>query len=75
MDTHYVADHRLAPPRYFLRKWLRVGLVGGAIAGMVAMVALGDFLLLPAGWAVCAVGAAFHGVSKDQEYEREHRRI
>ena len=75
MDTHFVAAHRLAPPRYFLRKWLRVGLVGGAIAGVVAMVVLGDFLLLPGCWVVVAVGAALHGVSEDQKYEREHRRI
>ena len=75
MDTHFVAAHRLAPPRYFLRKRLRIGLVGGAIAGVIAMVVLGDFLLLPACWAVGAVGAALRGVSEDQQHEREHRRI
>ncbi|MBN1248434.1 MAG: hypothetical protein JXC32_12300 [Anaerolineae bacterium] len=75
MGQHFVKAHNLAPPGYFLRHWLRTGLIGGVLVGLVAMVVFGNLLLLPGGVAVVGGAAALYGMTLDQKAEREHRLI
>jgi len=75
MAKHMVADHRLAPPQFYVRKWLRFGLIAGAIVGFVAMLAIGNLLLLPGGVIGGVALGAVYGYSEDQKVEREHRHI
>lgn len=75
MGRHFVADHGLAPPYFFLRRWLRYGLIGGSILGLVLAVGLANGLLLPLSGIVGTVLGAIYGFSQDQRFEREHRRI
>lgn len=75
MGKHFVKAHNLAPPSFFLRKWLRLGLLVGVMGGFAAMLVTGNFLIFSIG--ILAVGGlgALYGLTEDQRFEREHRRI
>ena len=75
MEVHLAAAHRLAPPAFFVRRWLRLGSLLGSAAGFVTSLVVGNLLLIPAGALVGAVLAALYGNTEDQKVEREHRRI
>jgi len=75
MSKHMAVQHQLATPGFYLRKWLRVGLIAGAVVGFVAMLVVGNLLLLPGGLVAGALLAAAYGAGEDQKVEREHRRI
>lgn len=75
MAKHFVAEHRLAPPNFFLRKYLRLGLIIGGVVGFVAMVLVGNLLLLPLGLLLGGGGAALYGWTEDQRHERKNWRI
>jgi hypothetical protein len=75
MAQHFVAEHQLAPPGFFLRKYLRVGLIAGAVLGFAAMLAIGNLLIFPLGILLGGGMAALYGWTEDQRYERKHQRI
>ncbi|MGC9521882.1 MAG: hypothetical protein ACP5HG_08380 [Anaerolineae bacterium] len=75
MGRHFVAEHELAPPFFFLRKWLKQGLRAGIVLGLVLAIGLANGLFLPIAGIAGAVLGAIYGFVQDQRYEREHRRI
>jgi hypothetical protein len=75
MATHFVNAHQIAPPGYFLRKWLRRGLIAGAVVGFAALIVVGNLLLLPLAIIAGAAVTALYGWSEDQKVTREHRLI
>ncbi|MGC9468119.1 MAG: DUF456 domain-containing protein [Anaerolineae bacterium] len=75
MGEHFVSEHNLAPRQFFMRKWLKYGIIGGLVVGFAALVIVGNLLLLPAGALVGAGLGAFYGMTQDQKFEREHRLI
>jgi len=75
MGAHFVQEHELAPPKWFFRKYLRLGLIAGSIIGFLAMLVVGNLLLFPLGLAVGAGAMALYGRSEDAKIEREHRLI
>jgi hypothetical protein len=75
MEAHYVVGHRLAPPGFFVRKWVRLGLLAGLVIGCMAALVTGSFLLIAAATAAGLGLGALYGQIDDQKVEREHRRI
>jgi hypothetical protein len=75
MGKHFVKAHNLAPPRYFLAHWIRLGLIGGIVVGLVATIVIGNLLLFPTAIVLIGAAAAIYGLTLDQKYEREHRLI
>ncbi len=75
MEEHFVDVHRLAPPGFFLRKWLRIGVSVGLGAGLVSVAATGYLALLPLIPLTTALVAALYGWAVDTKYQRERRLI
>ena len=75
MGRHFVVAHRIAPPRFCLKRWLKYGLYGGLAIGFVVMVITGNFLLFPAVALAVTALAALWGYSEDQKYARERRLV
>jgi hypothetical protein len=75
MGQHFVAEHRLAPPHYFRKRWLRYGVFAGLGLGFVAMLAVGNLLLFPVATLLVAGAAALYGHTEDQKYERKRWKI
>jgi hypothetical protein len=75
IGRHFVAEHRLAPPRFFFKRWLKHGLFAGIGIGFLAMLVVGYLLLLPLGIVVVTGMGALYGYSEDQKHARERRVI
>lgn len=75
MGKHFVKAHGLAPKDYFVRYWLRIGLIAGVVVGLVSTIVVGNLLLLPGGVVIVGGMGALYGWTLDQKYEREHKRI
>jgi hypothetical protein len=73
MGKHFVEEHGVSPRGFFLRRWLKLGLIAGAIIGVVLVVLNGNLLLLPLGIGAGAVMGAAYGWTEDQKYERRHK--
>ena len=73
IGRHFVAAHRLAPPRFFFKRWLKYGLFAGIGIGFVAMLVVGYLVLFPLGIALFTGLGALYGYSADQKYARERR--
>ena len=75
MEAHFVVGHRLASPGFFVRKWVRLGVLAGVVVGCLAALVTGSFLLIPAATLVGLGVGLLYGQTEDQKVEREHRRI
>ncbi len=75
MGEHFVAEHQLVPPSFYLRRWLRIGVFAGLAVGLVAALVTENAILVPVGTLVIAASCALYGFTMDQKVEREHRRI
>lgn len=75
MGEHFVTEHQLAPPKFFLRRWLRYGLFAGLGVGFVAMIIVGNLLLFPAATLLLTGLGAFYGYVQDQKFVRERRLV
>lgn len=75
ISAHFVAEHRLAPPRFFLISWLRYGVYAGLAIGFVTMLIVGSLLLLPVTVLAFAGIGAISGWVMDQKFVREQRLI
>ena len=73
---HFVRAHRLAPPRYFLMQYLRYGLIGGLLTGIVlGFLVFGDGTYIPIGVAVGLALGGLYGSTEDAKVKNEHRLI
>jgi hypothetical protein len=75
MGAHFVEVHNVAPPNYYLRKWLKSGLIAGAVVGVIATIVVGNLLLFPVVFLGGGALAALYGWSEDQRIQREHRLV
>ena len=76
MGEHFVNAHNLAPPGYYMRKWLIYGLIAGAALGVIlGMVILGSALYLPAGAAIGVLVGGMIGNVMDGNVKQGHRLI
>jgi hypothetical protein len=75
MGEHFVAEHHLVPPRFYLRRWLRIGVFAGLAIGLLAALVAQNATLVPVVTLVIVACCALYGFTRDQEVEREHRRI
>jgi hypothetical protein len=75
MGRHFAAEHRLAPPGYYLRLWLKRGLFAGLGLGFVAMLVSGNLLLFPAVTLFLTGAGALYGYSEDQRFARDRRQV
>lgn len=75
IEEHFAKAHRIALPRFYLRKRLKLGLVVGAVGGFIGLLVVGNLLLFPLGIVVGAILAVLYGLVEDQTIEREHRRL
>jgi hypothetical protein len=70
MGEHFVATHHLAPPGFFLRRWLRTGVFAGLGAGLVSAIVTGRPLFVPLGTLVLAGVGVLYGLMQDQKFQR-----
>ncbi len=75
IEEHFVVAHRLAPPGFFLRKWLRTGVFVGLGAGLVSTIVTGSLILLPLTALATAALGALYGWVEDQRFQRGRRLI
>lgn len=75
MAEHFVAEHRLAPPGYYVRKWLRYGIWGGLGMGIAALLFTGYLIALPAGIVIGAAAAWLLGSTEDGKVKQERRHL
>ena len=76
MSAHLVEEHDLAPPHYFLRRWLKIGLIAGLTLGLVAAALVTrDLLSIPLGLLLGALIGGLYGWSQDSRFRREHKLI
>jgi hypothetical protein len=75
MAAHFATSHRLVPAGYFLRQWLRRGVLLGVVVSFAAAVLVGNALLLPVGTLAIAAASVLYGMGLDEKVARERRRI
>ena len=76
MGKHFVQAHDLAPPHYFLRKWLKIGLVAGLVLGLfAALFVTGNLISLPLGGIVGGLLGGIYGWGQDSQLKQKHRLI
>jgi chromatin segregation and condensation protein Rec8/ScpA/Scc1 (kleisin family) len=76
MGKHFVQVHDLAPPRYFLRKWLRIGLFAGLILGLLAtLFVTGTLISLPIGGVLGGLLGGMYGWGQDAQMKQKHKLI
>ena len=76
MAVHFASVHRLAPPRYYLLKYLRYGLIAGLLAGIIlGFMVLNDGVYVLIGTAVGLVLGGLFGSTEDAKVRNEHRLI
>lgn len=73
IGQHFAAEHRLAPPRYFVRRWLRYGLISGLVLGFIGMLMVGYLILFPAATLALTAAGALYGHTQDQKCLRARR--
>jgi hypothetical protein len=75
IGRHFIAAHKIAPPRFCLKRWLKIGLFAGLGIGFVAMLVVGDLLLFPLAIVALTAAGALYGYSEDQKFARTGRVI
>ncbi|MBN1873142.1 MAG: hypothetical protein JXA33_02855 [Anaerolineae bacterium] len=75
MQAHFVKVHHLSPPGYYMRKWIRYGLLIGFVLGFAATTFTGNTLYFPAGCVVGILGGALYGNSEDAIIKNQRRSI
>lgn len=75
MAEHFASAHRLAPERYYLMKYLRFGVIAGALVGIALSFFLNDGVYLLAGPALGLVLGGLLGGVEDSRIRNERRLI
>ena len=75
MTDHFASAHRLAPPRYYLVKYLRLGLIAGLFTGIILGFFLNDGVYLLAGPAIGLAIGGLLGGAEDAKVRNGHRLI
>jgi hypothetical protein len=76
MGSHFVQAHELAPPHYFFRKWLKIGLIAGLVLGLVAaLFVTGSLISLPLGGILGGLFGGTYGWGQDRQFRQNHRLI
>jgi chromatin segregation and condensation protein Rec8/ScpA/Scc1 (kleisin family) len=76
MGKHFVQAHDLAPPHYFLRQWLKIGLVAGLVLGLFAALFVTHSLIsLPLGGILGGLLGGAYGWVQDSRMEQQHKLI
>ena len=75
MLRHFVEEHQLAPPQFFLRRWTRYGVFAGFGVGVVAVLVVGQPVLFPVAILFTTASAALYGYTEDQKVARERRLV
>jgi hypothetical protein len=76
MAEHFVKAHRLAPSAYYTRQFIRYGLIGGLLIGIVlGFLVLGNGIYLPLAVIAGLVLGWVSGTAEDARVKNEHRLI
>jgi len=75
MAEHFAAAHRLAPERYYMQKYIRLGLIAGALVGIVLGFFLNNGVYLLVGPGLGVILGGLLGGAEDAKIRNEHRLI
>lgn len=76
MAEHFVKAHRLAPPVYYTRQYVRYGLIGGLLIGiLLGFVIFGNGIYLPLAVIVGLLLGWAYGSAEDVKMKNERRLI